>query len=101
MIDSIDFLAYQRVRQSGTTNMFDIPVVRELSGLPLDKVLDIMEHYLTYRKYFDEDVFKELVKQLPEGGRSNMKARKGMTKNQKLKKLGTSKLKKLAKSTKK
>lgn len=35
------------------------------------------------------------------GGEQRMKKSKGLTKNQKLKKLGTSKLKKLVKSTKK
>ena len=35
------------------------------------------------------------------GGRSHMKAKKGMTKNQKLKSLKTSKAKKLVKATKK
>ena len=51
-----EFDAYEDVRESGVTNMFDISVVIELSGLERNQVLTIMKHYddLT-EKYYGED----------------------------------------------
>tara|TARA_R110002020_G_scaffold424735_2_gene633981 strand:+ start:826 stop:1002 length:177 start_codon:yes stop_codon:yes gene_type:complete len=51
-----DFEAYKDVQESGVTNMFDISVVIELSGLERNQVLTIMKHYddLT-EKYYGED----------------------------------------------
>ncbi len=51
-----DFEAYKDVQNSGVTNMFDISVVVELSGLERNQVLTIMKHYdnLT-EKYYGED----------------------------------------------
>lgn len=51
-----DFEAYKDVQNSGVTNMFDISVVVELSGLERNQVLTIMKHYndLT-EKYYGKD----------------------------------------------
>jgi len=40
-----DFVAYERVRASGVTNMFMVNVVESLSGLSREKIFYIMEHY--------------------------------------------------------
>lgn len=45
-----DFQAYLKVQRSGKTNMFDIRRVQALSGLPKQKVLDIMVNYHTYQE---------------------------------------------------
>lgn len=51
-----DFNVYKAVQESGITNMFDISVIMELSGLERNKVLTIMKHYndLT-EKYYGEN----------------------------------------------
>ncbi len=51
-----DFNVYKAVQESGITNMFDISVVMELSGLERNQVLTIMKHYndLT-EKYYGEN----------------------------------------------
>jgi len=51
-----NFEAYKDVQESGLTNMFDISVVMNLSGLERNQVLTIMKHYndLT-EKYYGED----------------------------------------------
>ncbi len=51
-----DFDEYKFVQESGVTNMFDISVVMEMSGLERKKVLTIMKHYndLT-EKYYGKD----------------------------------------------
>ena len=40
-----DFEAYEDVRQSGVTNMFNTSVVSDYSGLSRDKIISIMSHY--------------------------------------------------------
>lgn len=54
------FLAYLTVRDSGETNMFDIPRVIELAGvgyqcvnLTKEDCLDIMENFGKYLEEFD------------------------------------------------
>lgn len=47
-----DFQAYLKVQKSGATNMFDTRKVEQLSGLPKDKILDIMNHYSEYKERF-------------------------------------------------
>ena len=44
-ISKEDFEAYEEVRASGVTNMFDVRYVCELSGLSRDKVIAVMEGY--------------------------------------------------------
>ena len=39
------FVEYERVRKSGVTNMFDVPVVMRLSGLTRKTILAIMQSY--------------------------------------------------------
>jgi len=46
------FLAYERVRQSGITNMFMITTVMALSGLTKEECLDIMKNYGEYLKTY-------------------------------------------------
>ena len=51
-----DFDEYKFVQESGVTNMFDISVVMEMSGLERNKVLTIMKHYNSLtEKYYGED----------------------------------------------
>ena len=40
-----DFQAYEDVRESGVTNMFNTAVVSDYSGLSRDKIIGIMTHY--------------------------------------------------------
>lgn len=47
------FNAYEKVRRSGATNMFDVHVVSDLSGLGRDTILLIMENYGALKKKFD------------------------------------------------
>ena len=40
-----EFLRYEKVRQSGVTNMFDVRTVERLSGLQKEKIFEIMKNY--------------------------------------------------------
>ena len=40
-----EFDAYEEVRQSGVTNMFNVSVVSDYSGLSRDKIVSIMQNY--------------------------------------------------------
>ena len=40
-----DFQAYENVRESGVTNMFNTAVVSDYSGLSRDKIVSIMQNY--------------------------------------------------------
>ena len=40
-----DFQAYEGVRESGVTNMFNTAVVSDYSGLSRDKIVSIMQNY--------------------------------------------------------
>lgn len=40
-----DFNAYRKVQYSGKTNMMAVGVVSSLSGLPQDKIFNIMDNY--------------------------------------------------------
>ena len=42
-----EFDAYETVRQSGITNMFNVSVVSDYSGLSRDKIITIMKNYNT------------------------------------------------------
>ncbi len=48
-ITEADFKAYEDVRLSGVTNMFDARLVAELSGPTRPQIIDIMENYATYK----------------------------------------------------
>ena len=45
-----DSLAYQEVQFSGVTNMFDVVMVSQLSGLSRETIADIMKNYSLYVK---------------------------------------------------
>ena len=57
-----DFEAYEDVRISGVTNMFDVRAVESYSGLPREVILDIMEHYNQYRKWLYERKYANMGK---------------------------------------
>ena len=42
-----EFDAYEHVRQSGVTNMFNVSVVSDYSGLSRDKITTIITNYNT------------------------------------------------------
>ena len=42
-----EFDAYEDVRQSGITNMFNVSVVSDYSGLSRDKIITIISNYNT------------------------------------------------------
>mgnify|MGYP003115265072 CR=1 FL=1 len=42
-----EFDAYEDVRESGVTNMFNVSVVSDYSGLSRDKIITIMSNYNT------------------------------------------------------
>ena len=42
-----EFAAYEDVRVSGVTNMFNVSVVSDYSGLSREKIIDIMSNYQT------------------------------------------------------
>ena len=42
-----EFDAYEDVRQSGVTNMFNVSVVSDYSGLSRDKIITIISNYNT------------------------------------------------------
>jgi hypothetical protein len=51
-----DFEAYVEVQESGVTNMFDVSVVIEMSGLERNQVLTIMKNYSKLKtKYHGEE----------------------------------------------
>jgi len=45
VITKEQFLAYEDVRQSGVTNMFNVKVVNEMSGLDRETIFEIMKGY--------------------------------------------------------
>jgi len=52
-----DFEAYEEVRQSGVTNMFDVHKVKQLSGLTREQIVEIMQTYADLMKEFPEDKY--------------------------------------------
>ena len=47
-----EFNAYEDVRESGVTNMFNVSVVSDYAGLSREKVIEIMSNYeILYNKY--------------------------------------------------
>ena len=54
MGDKEKFVAYERVRRSGVTNMFDTITVSALSGLSKEDIIYVMKNYTELnRKYGD------------------------------------------------
>ena len=55
MTDKEKYIAYERVRRSGVTNMFDIITVEALSGLDRKDIIWVMDNYTELnKKYSDE-----------------------------------------------
>ena len=51
------FMAYERVRQSGVTNMFDVRTVQMLSGLSKENIVEIMDTYSVLKdKYMASEI---------------------------------------------
>ena len=47
-----DFDAYEDVRESGVTNMFDVSVVSDYSGLNREQIMAIMSNYSDLKKQY-------------------------------------------------
>tara|TARA_Y100001937_G_scaffold75361_1_gene102381 strand:+ start:1008 stop:1175 length:168 start_codon:yes stop_codon:yes gene_type:complete len=47
-----EFDAYVKVQMSGVTNMFNVSVVSDYSGLSRDKIIEIMSNYDTLAKRY-------------------------------------------------
>ena len=55
MITKQEFLAYEGVRVSGITNMFNIKLVCKISGLNREQCSEIMRNYIKlYNKYLNK-----------------------------------------------
>lgn len=50
-----NFEAYYRVQISGQTNMFDVAMVEQLSGLSREKIINIMSNYTLYKDQWIPD----------------------------------------------
>ena len=48
------FEAYEDVRESGVTNMFDVKTVGDLSGLEKEQIITIMKSYGELKDKYDE-----------------------------------------------
>lgn len=53
-ISEVDFNAYRSVQFSGVTNMMDVKMVQELSGLTRTAIMDIMANYGDLEKEYGE-----------------------------------------------
>ena len=51
-ITKTQFLAYESVRQSGVTNMWDVRVVAGLSGLTEEEILKVIKNYGSLSKKY-------------------------------------------------
>jgi hypothetical protein len=51
-ISKEQFEAYEKVRVSGVTNMFNISLVSELSGLDKNTIVGIMDNYSELMKHY-------------------------------------------------
>jgi len=51
-ISEKEFKAYEEVRASGVTNMFDLNTVRQLSGLDRHTIIAIMKDYGDLKKAY-------------------------------------------------
>jgi len=54
-----DFLDYEEVRQSGVTNMWNVNLVCELSGLEDKQVMFIMKNYSKLKNQFVKEESSE------------------------------------------
>lgn len=53
-IIKVDFQAYEEVRASGVTNMWDVTTVEELSGLDRDTISAIIRQYSELNKQYPD-----------------------------------------------
>jgi len=54
LVTKEDFFAYEEVRLSGITNMYNVKLVSELTNLTREQIKDIMKNYEEYaNKYLD------------------------------------------------
>lgn len=76
MITKEEFIAYEDVRQSGVTNMFDVRMVGELSGLDRKTILEIMKRYSKLKeKYLSPNSLESTSTQKLEKGNHDGKER--------------------------
>ena len=54
IITKKEFEAYEIVRQSGVTNMWDVEIVSDLSSLDKETISEIMKNYSELSKKFKE-----------------------------------------------
>ena len=52
MISQNDFMAYEKCRQSGVTNMFDVKMVEFITGLDRPKIFEIMKTYKSLKDQY-------------------------------------------------
>ena len=52
MITRDDWIAYEEIRSSGVTNMWDVKLVCELSGLDKEQAMEIMKNYSKLKEQF-------------------------------------------------
>ena len=55
MTEKEKFEAYEEVRASGITNMFDTTAVSALSGLDREDILWVMKHYPELREKYSKE----------------------------------------------
>lgn len=46
------FEAYEKVRRSGTVDMFSVKAIVEASGEPEDVIVDLIEHFTRYQVFY-------------------------------------------------
>ena len=51
-ITEYQFASYVTVQESGVTNMWNVSLVTDLTGLTKDQCIDIMKNYEKYSKKF-------------------------------------------------
>jgi len=54
-VTAVEFDQYLQVQFSGTTNMFDINMVEQLSGLDRDTIKSIMANYDDLKEVYSDD----------------------------------------------
>ena len=54
-ISQNDFWNYVDLQKEGCINMFDIKGVMEITGLPKDKIINIMKNYKDLKMKYGED----------------------------------------------
>lgn len=56
MNDKEKYIAYERVRRSGVTNMFDIKTVELYSGLEKEDIIFVMQNYTSLNARYKDEV---------------------------------------------